>query len=204
MPTVSLPDRPNLDHLRQQARDLQAAVRAHDSAAVQRIAEFYPGADPESFTLSLAQLVTARSYGFASWPRLKSYVEAAIAYRWESPVESVNDSDPADQFCRLACLNYTRDNPENWARARELLAVCMRWQERAMPDEVRRRHRLRAPERVPRRRLVPSNHGGDVHRQPFAESAERPHDRLRAVCLRRQRLRQRVQVARGLRERLRM
>jgi ankyrin repeat protein len=122
MPTVSLPDRPNLDHLRQQARDLQAAVRAHDSTAVQRIAEFYPGADPAEFTLSLAQVVVARGYGFPSWPRLKRYVEAAIAYRWESPVESVTDSDPTDQFCRLACLNYTNDDPERQVQARQLLA----------------------------------------------------------------------------------
>lgn len=122
MPTVSLPDRPNLDHLRQQARDLQAAVRAHDSTAVQRIAEFYPGADPAEFTLSLAQVVIARGYGFPSWPRLKRYVEAAIAYRWESPVESVTDSDPTDQFCRLACLNYTNDDPERQVQARQLLA----------------------------------------------------------------------------------
>jgi ankyrin repeat protein len=122
MPTVSLPDRPNLDHLRQQARDLQAAVRAHDSTAVQRIAEFYPGADPAEFTLSLAQVVVARGYGFPSWPRLKRYVEVAIAYRWESPVESVTDSDPTDQFCRLACLNYTNDDPERQVQARQLLA----------------------------------------------------------------------------------
>lgn len=122
MPTVSLPDRPNLDHLRQQARDLQIAVRAQDSTAVQRISQFYPGADPAEFTLSLAQVVIARGYGFPSWPRLKRYVEAAIAYRWESPTESVTDSDPADRFCRLACLNYTRDDPEDWARARQLLA----------------------------------------------------------------------------------
>lgn len=122
MPTVSLPDRPNLDHLRQQAHDLLGAVRAHDPAAVQRIAEFYPGSDPAKFTLSLAQLVIARGYGFASWPRLKSYVEAVVAYRWESPAEAVTDADPADQFCRLACLNYTRDDPAHWSRARELLA----------------------------------------------------------------------------------
>jgi ankyrin repeat protein len=122
MPTVSLPNRPNLEHLRQQARDLQAAVRAHDPAAVQRIAEFYPGADPAEFTLSLAQVVVARGYGFASWPRLKRYVRAAIDYRWESPVESVTDVEPADQFCRLACLNYTNDDPERPARARSLIA----------------------------------------------------------------------------------
>jgi hypothetical protein len=62
-----LPIRPNLDHLRHQAKDLLRAARSGDAAAKARIG------DPA--TLALAQLAVARDYGFASWARLKTEVE---------------------------------------------------------------------------------------------------------------------------------
>src|ERR1700735_2714857 len=52
----SLPDRPSLRHLR-------------DEAKARRRAGEFP-------TLSLAQLAVAREYGFSSWPRLKLHVDA--------------------------------------------------------------------------------------------------------------------------------
>ncbi|MGH3375881.1 MAG: hypothetical protein ACRDP6_14180, partial [Actinoallomurus sp.] len=60
MPT--LPDRPHLDHLRRQARNLLRAARAGDGAAVDRI-----HAMSHRLTLAGAQLAIAREYGFASW-----------------------------------------------------------------------------------------------------------------------------------------
>lgn len=69
-----LPERPNLDQLRRQAKELRDAARAGDAAALQRVAVHLPGGDPA--TLATAQLVVAREYGFASWPRLKAEVEA--------------------------------------------------------------------------------------------------------------------------------
>jgi len=53
---MQLPDRPNLRHLRDQAKDL---VRS--------------GAAP---TLADAQFLIAREYGFPSWPKLKEHVES--------------------------------------------------------------------------------------------------------------------------------
>jgi hypothetical protein len=53
---MKLPDRPNLRHLRDQAKDL---VRAGATS-----------------TLADAQLQIARQYGFASWPKLKQHVES--------------------------------------------------------------------------------------------------------------------------------
>ena len=50
-----LPDNPDLRHLKDQARDLLAAGAAA--------------------SLADAQFRVARSYGFASWPRLKAHVE---------------------------------------------------------------------------------------------------------------------------------
>jgi hypothetical protein len=51
-----LPDRPNLRHLRNQAKDLLRAGRAP--------------------SLADAQFQIARLYGFASWPKLKAHVES--------------------------------------------------------------------------------------------------------------------------------
>ena len=53
---LPLPDRPNLRHLKDQARDLYKAGTAAS------IAE--------------AQFMIARLYGFASWPKLKAHVES--------------------------------------------------------------------------------------------------------------------------------
>lgn len=84
MPTKQLPSRPSLDHLKHQARDLVEARRAGNPEAVQRIKgshpEFAKSTEEEiraaKFALSDAQLVIAREYGFESWAKLKTHVEA--------------------------------------------------------------------------------------------------------------------------------
>jgi hypothetical protein len=68
---AALPPRPNLDHLRRQARDLLRAARAGDAAAAGRIR-----AVSGRPTLAAAQLAVAREYGFASWARLTTEVQA--------------------------------------------------------------------------------------------------------------------------------
>jgi hypothetical protein len=65
----SLPDRPDLDQLRRQAKELRRSVLAGDGDAIERLLR-YADVDPASVTLSTAQLVIARESGFASWPRL--------------------------------------------------------------------------------------------------------------------------------------
>ena len=66
-----LPDRPNLDQLRHQAKDLLRAAQDGDAAAAGRIR-----AVSGRYTLAGAQLAIAREYGLASWARLKAEVEA--------------------------------------------------------------------------------------------------------------------------------
>jgi hypothetical protein len=68
---ADLPARPSLDHLRHEARELLRAAQAGDPAAAGRIRAV--SATP---TLASAQLALAREYGFASWARLKTEVEA--------------------------------------------------------------------------------------------------------------------------------
>ena len=52
----SLPPHPNLRHLKDQAKEFLKAGRAQ--------------------SLAQAQLILARGYGFASWPKLKAHVES--------------------------------------------------------------------------------------------------------------------------------
>jgi hypothetical protein len=126
VPTLDMPDRPHLDSFRRQARALQRAVRAGDPDAVARLARHHPGRvsdDPGRARLSTAQLVVAREYGFASWPRLTRYLESVAEHGWETRLGTSPVADPAAEFCRLACLTYSReDGPARWARARQLLA----------------------------------------------------------------------------------
>jgi len=65
-----LPDRPDLDQLRRQARELLRAAAGRDPAAVTRIR-----AVSERTTLSAAQLAIAREYGCRTWAALRAEVE---------------------------------------------------------------------------------------------------------------------------------
>jgi len=77
-----LPDRPDLDQLRRQARELLRAAAAGEPHAAGRL-----GAVSPRVTLSAAQLALAREYGFQSWTALKAEVArrrspAMSADRW--------------------------------------------------------------------------------------------------------------------------
>jgi ankyrin repeat protein len=71
----SLPGRPNLEHLRNQAKALLTSWKNHEPDALERVGafRFAEGAPP---SLARAQLVVAREYGFVSWPKLKASLEA--------------------------------------------------------------------------------------------------------------------------------
>jgi ankyrin repeat protein len=73
--TRKLPERPSLEQLRNQARDLLNAYRAGDANATEEIAHLERHPDPAAFALSDAQRVLARAYGFESWPKLKAFVD---------------------------------------------------------------------------------------------------------------------------------
>ena len=73
----SLPDQPNLDQLRKQARDLLNAFRRRDADAVAAVAAHERNPDRARFYLVDAQHVLARAYGFASWTRLAAAVQRA-------------------------------------------------------------------------------------------------------------------------------
>ncbi len=123
MPTIPLPDRPNLEHLRGQARELQRAARAGIPAALELVAEHHPR-PPVASTLSLtaAQTTVARRYGFADWARLRRHVELIAARTWVL-TDPPTGEGPADEFLRLACLTFEQDDPGRWLRAARLLGA---------------------------------------------------------------------------------
>jgi hypothetical protein len=124
----SLPNNPSLEHFRREARTLQRAVRAGDRRSRELLARQHPAppAELDTLPLSAAQLAVARGYGFASWPKLRHYLDQAADLTRnptvdDGPAEPA-EGDLADQFCRLACLVYSEvDDPARWARAGVLL-----------------------------------------------------------------------------------
>jgi hypothetical protein len=86
----NLPDRPNLEFLKKEAKARLDALQRADPAA----------------QLADAQHALARDYGFASWPKLKAHVESVAAAasrvspltgRWIADVER-SKRHPANQF----------------------------------------------------------------------------------------------------------
>lgn len=70
-----LPERPHIDHLREQAKDLLRLYRQEESEAIRRVKAHHPRHGRDPLGLSDIQLVVAREYGFDSWPKLKAHVE---------------------------------------------------------------------------------------------------------------------------------
>ena len=127
-PTLPLPDEPSLEQLRNQARELQRAVRSGDRAALAEVAGHHPRppldtAAAAEFRLSAAQLVIARRYDFESWARLKHQVEMLERYcRFPGRLASAGPADLAGRFLSQACLSYENAGPAEWSQARALLA----------------------------------------------------------------------------------
>ena len=75
-PRRSLPERPSLEQLRKEAKDLLRQARGNDAAAVQRIASTKREIPGGRVILAHAQLTIAREYGFAQWSDLAHHVES--------------------------------------------------------------------------------------------------------------------------------
>ena len=126
MPRRSLPENPSFENIKKQAKTLLKAVRAGEADALVAVRELHPRAEAAlaDFKLSDAQLATARSYGFVSWPKLKQRVAVAEEFgydpwgeKWQpTPSESL-----ADRFIRLACLDYGNWRTSHAEKAARLL-----------------------------------------------------------------------------------
>ncbi|MEP6495716.1 MAG: ankyrin repeat domain-containing protein [bacterium] len=72
----SLPARPNVEHLKNQAKDLLQAMREGVPDAIERFRPFETELRSREPRLTDAQLIVAREYGFASWLKLTQHVES--------------------------------------------------------------------------------------------------------------------------------
>ena len=110
MATVSrgLPDQPDLDVPKREARELLDDWRNGDAAALERIRHRHPdfGAadDPAIATgplnLADAELVIAREYGFKQWTELEQRIETnALAHELLAAIQA-NDRDAAVRIVR--------------------------------------------------------------------------------------------------------
>jgi hypothetical protein len=109
----SLPDRPSLEHLRKQAKQLHHAVDVGEPVAAELVATYDPG--PGGVPLARAQRVLARAYGFNGWSHLLRHLDVIATWTREmDPVHS--DDDRVDAFLRLACLSYTTPYAADSAR----------------------------------------------------------------------------------------
>lgn len=117
----SLPERPDLEHLKNQAKALLTSLRRAEPDGLARAAELGFTAP---YRLAAAQTVVAREYGFPSWAKLKAHVEtrvgrfdaffAAVRAGDRDRVSAILDQDPE--------LVHSRDPKEFEAPALNLAA----------------------------------------------------------------------------------
>ena len=84
-----LPEKPNLEHLKNQAKELLRSFEQGDAAAQERFASL-SARSANNPKLADALHVVACEYGFTSWPKLKQHVDALA-----------RDSDPLDDLVGL-------------------------------------------------------------------------------------------------------
>src|SRR4051812_43829594 len=85
MPERIIPDRPNLEQYRKQAKELLRAAKAGEQPALARMHKNHPHLreavtrerQAHKFALADAQLVIAREHGHPSWPVFAKQVESA-------------------------------------------------------------------------------------------------------------------------------
>ena len=106
MPDKFLPDQPNLEQQKKQAKDLLHAHAQAEPTALDRIARHHPRLHNRPLDairvariqLADAQLVIAREHGFESWPKFAKHIETLRLSR-----EVASLGDPASAFIEAAC-----------------------------------------------------------------------------------------------------
>ncbi len=117
-----LPSQPNLEQLRIQAKELLKAHKSHDPEAIQRIRENHPrfaearDIRDAKVRLSDTQLVIAREYGFANWPKLKDHLDS-LKLASADPVSLLHKAFKEDDHALVRRL--LQRHPEFKARINE-------------------------------------------------------------------------------------
>jgi ankyrin repeat protein len=123
MPIQPLPDHADLAHLKNQAKDLLKRARLAEADALARLREFQPHYNRLLRTgvkLADAQLAIARSYGFPSWPKLKTHLEYQGLVGALKKAIDLNDLDVVKRLMtshpelHAAPLGYGENGPLTW------------------------------------------------------------------------------------------
>lgn len=132
VPSIPLPNDPDLEHLKAQAKLVKQLLADGDQGALDMVAEFHPrfagqemsAANVANLKLSDTQLMVARLYGFESWPKLRGHIDAiaGVTRSPDRPAATSNEADLADTFLRLACHDYENNPREREAEAQAFLA----------------------------------------------------------------------------------
>jgi ankyrin repeat protein len=107
-----LPARPNLEHLKNQARTLLRQGLESDESAIARFAAF--GITTTTPKLADALHIIAREYGFDTWPALKLHVDVASGEPAEALTAAVKANDASlvrDVLVRYPSLRSRIDEP---------------------------------------------------------------------------------------------
>jgi len=114
--TSNLPERPSLQQLRKQAKELLQQLRSGDPSATARLRKYKTTVDEP--ILADAQFVLAREYDFESWPKLVHYIQASQSFDLqqhqriaEDLVAAYNSAD-AQAITRLNDLFHSSLNIE--------------------------------------------------------------------------------------------
>lgn len=102
----SLPSRPNLEQLKNQAKDLLKSLKSGDPVGLGHFQKNHPHplkAAGAAYSLSDAQLVIAREYGFDSWAKLKEHIESLVLETGD-PMELLKSAFHADDAPQLRKL----------------------------------------------------------------------------------------------------
>src|SRR5579863_7563317 len=106
MPDRTLPDHPNLEQYKKQAKELHRAASAGEPAALARLRKHHPrlcdiAVDaPPAIALADAQFVLAREHGYESWPAFAKHLETLRIIR---SVEELDD--PLNTFIEVASVD---------------------------------------------------------------------------------------------------
>lgn len=103
-----LPNRPSLEQLRKQAKDLLRQLRNGDLSASERLHKHKPNVDDP--ILADAQFVLAREHGYESWPRLVHHIQSM-----QTP-----DVEPHRRIAEDMLAVYNAGNAEAAARLNDV------------------------------------------------------------------------------------
>jgi ankyrin repeat protein len=131
-----LPPRPNLEHLKNQARTLLRERLASESSATERFAHL--GIASPNPKLADALHVIAREYGFDNWPALKLHVEVASEDAMEAFTAAVKANNAAlvrDVLVRHPSLKSRINEPlPNYGFQAPALIAAVNHENREMID----------------------------------------------------------------------